>query len=412
MTTLSYYLKPRKNKNRNPLYLRVTHERESRYIRLDIDLQKDHWNQEKQVVRKSHPRNEKINRYLTIKKLDSDTLILELKQFKPAADIDLMQKVLETGSLDGIKKTGRIEFLSFAEELRTGFKDQGSLQRYKNYGTVLNKLRDFWPKKKIYFDDIDVEFLRRFENHLVSKYGNAVNTVGNNMKKIKRVFNVAINEEKIAADMYPFRIYKIPSEPVTKSKLTQNEIKAIEELDLKPGTRVFDAKNIFLFAYYCRGMRFGDAVTLKWSSIKDGYLDYDMRKTGKRIYLKLTDHALKILNHYKGEGKPNSTHFVFPLLDHRKDYSNKNYLSNQISSKTAIVNKYLKKIRILADIDENITTHIARHSFAQLANKKNVRLLDIKDMLGHSSVDTTMNYLESLGDDHLDKTVAELFNNK
>lgn len=410
MTTLSYYLKSRKNKNGNPLYIRITHERESRYVRLDIDLEKEHWNQERQIVRKSHPRHDKINRYLRVKKLDSDTLILELKQFKPAADIDLMQKVLETGSLDGIKKTGRVEFLSFAEELRTGFKQQGSLQRYKNYGTVLNKLRDFWPKKKIYFDDIDVQFLRRFETYLISEYGNAINTVGNNMKKIKRVFNVAINEGKIAADMYPFRIYKIPSEPVTKSKLTQNEIKAIEDLELTPGTRIFDSKNIFLFAYYCRGMRFGDAVTLTWSSIRDGYLDYDMRKTGKRIYLKLTDQALQILSHYRGEGKPNPNHFVFPLLDNRKDYSDKNFLSKQISSKTALVNKYLKDIRSLTEINENITTHIARHSFAQLANKKNVRLLDIKDMLGHSSVDTTMNYLESLGEDHLDETVEELFN--
>ncbi|MGN8225528.1 site-specific integrase [Gracilimonas sp. BCB1] len=410
MTTLSYYLKKRKNKTEHPLYLRVTYDRESRYIRLDIDLEEGHWNAEKQVVRKSHPRYEKINRYLRVKKLDSDTLILELKQFKPEATIEVMQKVVETGSLDGVKKTGRVDFLSFAEELRTGFKDQGSLQRYKNYGTVLNKLKDYWPKKKLYFTDIDVQFLRRFETHLISKYGNAVNTVGNNMKKIKRVFNVAINEGKILADIYPFRIYKIPSEPVTKSKLSQKEISAIEGLDLKPGTRIFDSQNIFLFAYYCRGMRFGDAVTLKWSSIKDGYLDYEMRKTGKRMYLKLTDQALRILSHYKGSKTPDAKHFVFPLLDNRKEYTDENFLSAQISSKTTIVNKYLKEIKSQANINENITTHIARHSFAQLANKKNVRLLEIKEMLGHSSVETTTKYLKSLGNDHLDKTVENLFN--
>ncbi|MBO6584758.1 MAG: site-specific integrase [Gracilimonas sp.] len=410
MTTLSYYLKKRKNKNEHPLYLRVTHDRESRYIRLDIGLEKEHWNEEKEIVRKSHPHYEKINRYLKVKKLDSDTLVLELKQFKPEADIDLMQKVLETGSLDGVKKSSRVEFLSFAEELRAGFKAQGSLQRYKNYGTVLNKLKGFWPKNKLYFTDMDVQFLRRFETHLISKHGNAVNTVGNNMKKIKRVFNVAINEGKIPADLYPFRIYKIPSEPVTKSKLSQNEISAIECLDLKPGTRIFDSKNIFLFAYYCRGMRFGDAVTLKWSSIKEGYLDYEMRKTGKRMYLKLTGKALRIIKQYRGTTKPNPKHFVFPLLDNRKDYSDENFLSAQISSKTAIVNKYLKEIKGQTDINENITTHIARHSFAQLANKKKVRLLEIKEMLGHSSVETTTKYLESLGNDHLDKTVEGLFN--
>lgn len=410
MATLSFYLKKRKTNKERPLYLRITHNRESRYMRLDINLEEEHWNQERQVIRKSHPRHEKINRYLTVKKLDSETLLLELKQFKPGANIDLMQKVLETGSLDGVRKTGRVEFLSFAEELRLGFKAQGSLQRYKNYGVVLNKLRDFWPKKKIFFEEIDVQFLRRFETHLISKYKNSVNTVGNNMKKIRRVFNVARDEEIISSEMYPFRIYKIPSKPTTKSKLSPKEIKVIEELDLKAGTRVFDSKNIFLFAYYCRGMRFGDAVTLKWKSIRDGHLDYEMRKTGKRIYLKLTDQALNILKRYRGKEKPNPNHFIFPLLDNRKDYSDKNYLTKQISSKTTLVNKYLKKIRSLTQIDENITTHIARHSFAQLANKNNIKLLDIKDMLGHSNVETTMSYLESLGDDHLNKTVEKLFN--
>lgn len=409
MATLSYYLKKRKNKNEHPLYLRVIQDRESRYIRLDIYLEEDHWNQKRQVIRKSHPRHQKTNQYLTAKKLDSDTLLLELKQFKPDANIDLLQKVLETGSLNGVKKATRTEFLSFAEELRIGFKAQGSLQRYKNYGAVLNKLRDFWPKKKIFFDEIDVQFLRRFETHLLSKYKNSVNTVGNNMKKVRRVFNVARDEDLIPSEMYPFRTYKIPSEPTTKPKLSTEEIKIIEDLDLKAGTRIFDSKNIFLFAYYCRGMRFGDAVTLKWISIKGRDMDYVMRKTGKRINITLLPQALKILNHYKGEEKPNSDHYVFPLLDNRKDYSDETYLANQINSKTTLVNTNLKKIKTLTEIDENITTHIARHSFAQLANKKNARLLDIKDMLGHSSVETTMNYLESLGDDHLDKTVEKLF---
>lgn len=410
MPTLSYYLKKRKNKNEHPLYLRVTHDRESRYIKIDINLEEEHWNQEKQAVRKSHARQEKINRFLRVKKLDSDTLLLELMQFKPEANIDLMQKVLEASSLDGIKKTGREDFLPFAEELRSGFKAQGSLQRYKNFGAVLNKLRGFWPKKKLYFEDIDVQFLRRFETYLISEHKNSVNTVGNNMKKIRRIFNVARDEEIIPSEMYPFRTYKIPTKPTTKPKLSPKEIQMIETLDLKAGTRVFDSKNIFLFAYYCRGMRFGDAVTLKWSSIKGRDMDYVMRKTGKRINITLLPQALKILSHYKGEEKPNCDHFVFPFLDNRKDYSIETFLSDQISSKNTLVNANLKKIKKLTEIDVNITTHIARHSFAQLANKNNVKLLDIKDMLGHSSVITTMNYLESLGDDHLDETVADLFN--
>jgi len=410
MTILSYYLKKRKNKVKHPLYLRITNQRESRYIRLRIDLEEKHWNKKKQRVRKSHPRHEKINRYLSVKMLDSEALLLELKQMKPGSPLDTIKEVLETESLDGINGNAKSEFFEFAEELRSDFKKKKSYQRYKNYGTVINKLKHFWPKKKLYFDDIDVKFLRRFETFLMTEYENNENTVANNMKKIRRVFNVAQNENLISSDLYPFKHYKLPSCPVNKTKLSAHDIKKIEELKTKKGTRLDDSKNIFLFAYYCRGMRFRDVITLKWKNFKDGKLEYIMSKTQKLITQRLLPQSIKILDHYRGEENPQRSHFIFPFMDHRKDYSDPEYFEKQILAKNALVNKYLVEIKKKAEIDEHISFHIARHSFAQLANKKDIRLLDIKDMLGHSSVDTTMSYLESLGDDHLDNTVAGLFN--
>jgi integrase len=410
MTTLSYYLKKRKNKIEHPLYLRVTHRRESRYIRLNINLEEVYWNQEKEAVRKSHPRHEKINRFLKVKMMDSETLLLELKQLRPEANFDTVQEVLEAGSLDGIKKDTRAEFICFAEELRLEFKKKGSYQRYKNYGVVINKLQDFCPKKRLFFDEINPKFLRRFETFLMTKYGNNENTVTNNMKKIRRVFNVARNENLIPIELYPFRNYKMPSKPVNKTKLTAEEIAKIEDLELTAGTRMYDSRNLFLFAYYCRGMRFRDVIALKWKNVKGDHLEYEMSKTRKRITLRLIPQAQRILKLYKGNSDVEKDHFVFPFLDARKDYSVSEYYENQVGAKNALVNKYLSEIKKKADIEEHISFHIARHSFAQLANKKDIRLLDIKDMLGHSSVDTTMNYLESLGDDHLDNTVAGLFN--
>jgi integrase len=341
--------------------------------------------------------------------LDSDTLLLELKQLNPNNTLDTIQQVLETKSLDGVTENNRGEFFEFAEELRNDFKKKSSYQRYKNYGTVINKLKDFWPKKKLYFDEIDPKFLRRFETFLMTKYENNENTVANNMKKIKRVFHVAQNENLISSDIYPFKHYSLPSCPVNKTKLSSRDIEKIEKLEAKKGTRLYDVQNLFLFAYYCRGMRFRDVITLKWGNVKDGKLEYVMSKTKKRISQRLLPHAHRILKLYQEDGPVNKTHFIFPFLDHRKDYSDPTYLSKQISSKNALVNKYLKEIKNRAEIDEHVSFHIARHSFAQLANKKDKRLQDIKDMLGHSSVDTTMKYLKSLGDDHLDKTVESLF---
>lgn len=47
--------------------------------------------------------------------------------------------------------------------------------------------------------------------------------------------------------------------------------------------------------------------------------------------------------------------------------------------------------------DLELTTYVARHSFATALNRKGVPLTVIKEMLGHSSILTTQNYIASLG---------------
>ena len=69
---------------------------------------------------------------------------------------------------------------------------------------------------------------------------------------------------------------------------------------------------------------------------------------------------------YKNRGES----FIFPFLSDRYDYSDPMFLHNQIVAKTALVNKYLKDIAIKAKISKNITTHTARHSFADISTSK------------------------------------------
>jgi site-specific recombinase XerD len=347
-----------------------------------------------------------------------------LKEENRPLEIDEIKEVIVKGGIDEDNQDkdqvedDEIDFLEFYEDIRSDFKRKGNYHRWKNYGTVLNKLRSFWTKGKLNFEDLDVSFLRKFEVHLMDKYGNKPNTVENNMKKIRKVYNDAIREGLVSRDLYPFRDYTMPSNPVAKAKLSTDEIKKIEKVTTKKGTRLWDSQNIFLFAYYCRGMRFGDVMNLKWKKIKDGRLTYITLKNGKRISMKLLPQAKRILARYGAKTAENGEHFVFPFLDHRKVYANSNkkdytkstYFKRQVSSKNALVNKNLKKLQKKAKIEENLSFHISRHSFAQLAHENDLRLTEIQELLGHSDIKTTMTYLKSLGEDHLDSTVEGLFN--
>ena len=80
--------------------------------------------------------------------------------------------------------------------------------------------------------------------------------------------------------------------------MNEDEIKTIEELDLPENSLTWHIKNMFLFSFYCAGIRASDLLQLKWESIVNGRLIYQMHKTGKVHSLKLVEKALKILEYY------------------------------------------------------------------------------------------------------------------
>ena len=68
---------------------------------------------------------------------------------------------------------------------------------------------------------------------------------------------------------------------------------------------------------------------------------------------------------------------------------------------TKTINKYMKRIAIELSIDKEITTYYARHSFATVLKRSGATTEMISELLGHSSVMVTENYLDSFEDDKM-----------
>lgn len=409
MASIDYYLKRRKNKNKHPVYLRVIHRRESNLVPVNIKVEEKYWIKKDQIVRKSHPRHKQINEFLKRYKLEIETEIFYWVKKNPQLRAsDLKQRILKYNKTGGSDSIPEIDFFEFAKDIIIGFEKAGKYQRKKNYNTVINKVRHFWKRKKLHFYEIDAKFLRKFELFLQEEYENNPNTIKNNMKKIRKLFNDAIRENITTKDLYPFDRYTMPSKKVYKTKLSEEEIELFASVETKKGTRLFDAQQMFLFAFYCWGMRFRDVLKLRWNNIEDDRLIYITSKSTKQISLKLPTPAMDILALYRMEdSQPND--FIFPLFDNKFDYSDPTYLEKQVSAKNALINQRLDDLQDLAGIKKNISFHISRHSFAQRARVKGVTVDDIKDLLGHSDYKTTMSYLESLGEEHLDSVAAGIF---
>jgi integrase len=372
-----------------PVYLRITENRKPRYYSSGIFVKDKDWLDEKQRVSRKHP--------------DADFVNDRLNEFFH------IQRSLFLNQIKEVEEPEIPDFFSYAEKIMERLKANKQYEEWKKYRVVIGKFRDFTDTDYLPFDEITVGTLVDFETYLRTVKKNGRNTIYKNTSKIRRIFRIAIQEEIIPPSVNPFTRYSPKSErPSEKTKLAIADIKRIQDLDLSPGSWKWHSRNYFLFSFYCAGIRFGDLCLLKWNNIHNGRLVYQMTKTGHGKNVKLLPPALEILQHYEDDRDPES--YIFPLLPANKDLSDPFDLKKAISSKNVLVNKFLQAIGRLAEIQEHITFHVSRHSFADYARKKNMNLYSISKALGHSDLKITQQYLKSFDEETLDEDMDKLFN--
>ncbi len=79
-----------------------------------------------------------------------------------------------------------------------------------------------------------------------------------------------------------------------------------------------------------------------------------------------------------------------------------------IQNVTRKVNKYIKRIAKELEIDKNISSYTARHSFATILKNAGVSPSFIGESLGHSSLKTTEGYLGSFETDQRKDNIDKL----
>ena len=251
----------------------------------------------------------------------------------------------------------------------------------------------------VYMEDITIDLLRDFDGFLV-KLGNDNNTRHKKFKFLRTWYQDAIKDGK-ASEPNPFKEYKIQLKPVKKAKLTEAEVLAIEKLVLKPGP-LNDARNLWLFSYYCKGNRFETCITCRRDMLQNGRISFKTNKGEKYISVKIHSRLQAIIDQYSEEGD-----YLFPYVKELPADA-REYLK-VIDSRNVIVNRNLKIVAGLAGITAELSFHIARHTFAFHLKKTSDNIHTIKDALGHSKSSTTEQYLQALDDEFLDKEMDKLY---
>lgn len=412
-----------------PIYLRITQNRKHKRIKTTIELNRkndfnpkakqDNW------IKKQNPNYQKWN----------DVLAKELERGK-----DAFRKLEEEGMATSamiasvIANKGKpSSFLHYAKERTVEIFNEGGIRNWRKYNGFYNKLEEFLKANKVKdlaFVELTPALLSKFKSYLHTLHNVREpdkmlhpNTVALNLRIFKTIVNKAIKENLITPEKNPFLSFENKTIKTTKEKLTDGELQKIKDLELEEETRIWDARNIFLFSFYCAGIRIGDLLQLRWlNTTPEGRLIYYMGKNHKKRDLILIQPAKEILKQYWKEGtKP--TDYIFPLLKNNESFAGairpedketlspvmKQKMIQQISAKTSIVNNNLKKIKELAGLNKKLTTHISRHTFASKAKQAGIPDGRIKNILAHSNLKTTEGYMGEFSTEEDDKVLSSIF---
>lgn len=407
MATVTPVLRASKKDKRGhcPIWLRISDRDCTQFVSLGVKVLPSQWNKRQGRVRRGHPNADLINKLISKKLVEAETEILRLKIEDTYATASEIKKV--------ITHEGDVDFFAFADRHVQDLEKRGNIGRQRRLKATLGKLRVF-AGEPLYFDRITVRLLRDFETHCLVKLCNKQSTVATNLSDLRAIINKAVAEGLIEHGVNPFLRFTITQgETPERTKLTPQEVQTIEALDLEEGSLTWHVRNYFLFAFYAAGIRFSDLAMMTQGRILEGddgipdRLIYRMGKTGKRQSIKVTPPARRILAQYLTENADPEA-FVFPMLD-GYDLSTPRKLHNARSSRNTLVNKYLKQIAAQAGIDKPLSTHIARHSFADLARSSGWSIYDISKALRHSSVEMTERYLKAFDSAALDSRMDALF---
>lgn len=389
--------------------LKITKDRQIKSVTLPI------------TVRSKNHFNPKGSRGKWVRQADesyskkNSRILKRLEQFEDAYDELVGKGVNPTLQMIVSKADNRSSgsIIEYADKQTALYNKNGQINYAKHYKSVFKKLGEYIKLKKctdLSFDEIDVTFLRDYEAYLNS-IGNNKNTIAKNFRIIRATFYNAARESIISSENIPFHLFKIKGGRTYNKALSLEELGKLIDADITNESPEWNVRNYFLFSFYCAGIRISDLIQLKWGNIEDNgseiRLLYTMSKNGKHQNIKLSDKAIKIIALYKKE-KTKSDDFLFPILKDDCDYKDKKYLFNQISSKNTIINKHLKSLAIKAKISTNISFHVARHTFSDLARQKGHDIYKIKELLKHSNIKETEGYLATLDQRSADNVLDTL----
>lgn len=218
--------------------------------------------------------------------------------------------------------------------------------------------------RKLSFDEIKGHLY-----YLIKERNNGPSSVKCSIGAIKNLYTLTLNIK------WKYKNMPVPKRPDYIPVIISKEA-VCEIINVTDNIK---HKAIFLLLY-TSGMRISELLNLKLQDIDSQRMQIRVFGKGNKYrYTILSEHCLDILRVYWKEHKP--INYLFNGRYYGKKYS-----------KTSVRN-ILKKAVEKAGVKQKVIVHTLRHSFATHLLESGVNIVTVKNLLGHTSLKTTMRYI-------------------
>ena len=251
---------------------------------------------------------------------------------------------------------------------------------YKRHSTSKSHVAAFikyqFGQDDLELDRIGYKFLNDYEHYfkVVRKCNH--NSTMKYIKNLGKVIRLGLAEGYLTKN--PFDKFKLTYKTVQRDILTIEEVEKLVKLKIQE-ERLDRVRDLFVFCIYT-GLAFVDVTNLKMEHLiktKQGttWIKNSRCKTSVSFLIPLLPIPQRLVKKYDSFIKRNVDNSVMPTLSNQK------------------YNSYLKELAIRAKINKNLTSHLARHTFATtITLNEGVPLEVVSKMLGHSDTKTTQIY--------------------
>jgi integrase len=277
----------------------------------------------------------------------------------------------------------------------------GTHRTYKLAVTVFKR----WLKKEKNIDDLSFsrftsELAREFKSYLEVDLGNSPATITNRFAAFKSMLTTARDEEIVDASFRPLAGIKVRGKKSKKQIPSREEVAQFSMLDVDPNRRVWHTRNLYLFCVNMAGLRFGDAVSLRWANVVDDRLQWQTSKTNKQRLIYIPQEVREILDLYRNENGPelDENAFIFPFLK-GNEHLRRSQLNKPIQVANTNCNLNLKSLWKQSGSAKYYSFHTSRHFFATDSLRRGMRVEVLQHLLTHSTLNQTMEYAQIANED-------------